>query len=172
MTEIIYSKELINEQHPEIAVVTCSDSRVCEYCETDFEFHPGEIFAVRVTGNNVKTAEGSVNYAIFHLKVKELHIIGHSNCGMIKALLKGEDEDPEIQREIDLLKEIFGKVNDVQNINELAMENVHRQIEYLLGKEKIKTLVENGELTIKGFFYDFSSGKPELKLININGERV
>ncbi len=170
MVEVIYPESLLKAQHPEIAVVVCSDSRVCEYCETNFEFHPGEIFTVRVAGNNVKTAEGSVDYAIFHLKVKELHIIGHNDCGMIKAYLKGKDEDPFIQKEIELLREILGDVEG--DVDTLAKENVHRQIEYLLNREEVKKLVENGELTIKGFFYDFSTGKPQLHLINVNGKRL
>ncbi len=173
MREISYSPELIAGQQPRIAVVICSDSRVCEYCETDFEFHPGEIFVVRNAGNSVVTCEGSVRYAIFHLHVKELHIIGHSDCGMMKALLAGNESDETIKKEMDkILNKIFDGKLPNKDVDELVIENVHRQIEYLLKDEKIRKLVEKGELVIKGFYYNFRNGKAEISVININGKKL
>ncbi len=169
--KVKYSKELLKEQKPKKAVVLCSDSRVCEYYDSGFEFEPGDIFVVRVAGNNVKTAEGSLHYAIFHLGVKELDIVGHNDCGMMKAYMKGSDEDPYIQREIDLLKPVLDDV-EYEDVNQLAEENVHKQIEYLMSDEKIRDLVENGKLKINGLYYDFSEGYVKIRKINENGRRL
>ncbi len=92
---------------------------------------------------------------------------------MMKALLAGNESDEIIKKEMDkILNKVFDGKLPNKDVDELAIENVHRQIEYLLKDEKIRELAEKGELVIKGFYYNFRNGKAEISVINVNGERV
>jgi len=78
-------KNLVTGQSPKIAVLTCSDSRVIP----EYIFHAslGDLFVVRVAGNVAMDASviSSLEYAVDHLHVKAIIILGHTHCGAIKA---------------------------------------------------------------------------------------
>ena len=81
--------ELVNGQHPEILVITCSDSRVIP--EFIFDCSLGDIFVIRTAGNVINEGElATVEYAIEHLKVKRIVVLGHTHCGAIHASMKNE----------------------------------------------------------------------------------
>lgn len=92
-------KSLENGQAPVACVVCCSDSRVPP--EVIFQKGLGQLFVVRTAGNRADddSVLGSVQYAICHLNVPLLMVLGHSSCGAMKAAigaakgsLPGEDE--------------------------------------------------------------------------------
>ena len=88
--------ELTNGQHPFAVVVSCSDSRVPP--ELIFDQGLGDIFVVRVAGNILDAIGlGSVEYAVEHLGVKLIVVLGHENCGAVKATVDGGDISPNIQ---------------------------------------------------------------------------
>lgn len=67
---------LIKQQFPTIAVLGCSDSRVP--VEIVFDQGLGDMFVIRVAGNHLDTAtHASLQYAILHLKVKVVVVLGH-----------------------------------------------------------------------------------------------
>ncbi|CAN1320561.1 Beta carbonic anhydrase 1, chloroplastic [Linum perenne] len=74
-------------------VFACSDSRVCPSHVMDFQ--PGEAFVVRNVANMVPEFDqvkyagvgAAVEYAVLHLKVENIVVIGHSACGGIKGLM-------------------------------------------------------------------------------------
>ncbi|CAA0809328.1 Beta carbonic anhydrase 1- chloroplastic, partial [Striga hermonthica] len=74
-------------------VFACSDSRVCPSHVLDFQ--PGEAFVVRNIANMVPAYDktkhcgdgAAIEYAVLHLKVQEIVVIGHSACGGIKGLM-------------------------------------------------------------------------------------
>ena len=74
-------------QEPFAAIVACSDSRVP--AELLFDSGFGDIFVIRTAGNSVVDAstQGSVDYAVNHLGVKLVVVMGHTNCGAIKAVV-------------------------------------------------------------------------------------
>ena len=81
--------ELIKGQHPEVLIITCSDSRVVP--EFIFNASLGDIFVIRTAGNVINDGElATVEYAIEHLKVKRIIVLGHTHCGAIHATIKGE----------------------------------------------------------------------------------
>ncbi len=81
--------ELAKGQHPDVIVVTCSDSRLSP--EWIFDQPLGEIFVVRTAGNLVDPIVlGSIEYAVEHLHAKLLVVMGHENCGAVSAALSGE----------------------------------------------------------------------------------
>lgn len=90
------------KQTPRVTVVACSDSRVQT---TAFDATPeNDAFVIRDIGNQISTAEGSVEYGIRHLHTPLLLILGHTGCGAIKAVLgAGHGVEPAIAKELSTL---------------------------------------------------------------------
>ena len=81
--------ELVNGQHPETLVITCSDSRVVP--EMIFNCSLGDIFVIRTAGNVINEGElATVEYAIEHLKVNYVLVLGHTHCGAVHASIHNE----------------------------------------------------------------------------------
>jgi len=78
--------EVETDQSPFAVVVSCSDSRVPP--EIVFDRGVGDLFVVRTAGHVVTTtAAASVMYAIEHLGVELVVVLGHSRCGAVEAAL-------------------------------------------------------------------------------------
>lgn len=78
-----------NGQHPEVALLCCSDSRVIP--EDIFNVQIGDIFVIRTAGNTLgENEEASFGYAYHHLHIKEFIVLGHTRCGAISSTLNGE----------------------------------------------------------------------------------
>jgi carbonic anhydrase len=79
-------------QSPEILVIGCCDSRVSP--EVIFDARPGELFVVRNVGNLVppytpdgaqRAVSAALEFAVQALKVKHIVVLGHAQCGGIRA---------------------------------------------------------------------------------------
>ncbi len=86
-------------QSPEIMVIGCCDSRVSP--EVVFDAHPGELFVVRNVANLVppytpdgaqRAVSAALEFAVQALKVKHIVVLGHAQCGGIRAF--AEDSAP------------------------------------------------------------------------------
>merc|ERR1712241_464928 len=90
-------RALISKQFPSTAILGCSDSRVP--VEIVFDQGLGDMFVSRVAGNCLDTTTAaSLQYAVHHLKVKVLIVMGHEGCGAIKAAqlpMDAIDKEPE-----------------------------------------------------------------------------
>lgn len=81
--------ELIKGQHPTTLVITCSDSRVVP--EYIFNATLGELFVIRTAGNVVNEGElATIEYAVEHLHIKDIVVLGHTHCGAIHAAINHE----------------------------------------------------------------------------------
>src|SRR5262245_11329342 len=82
-----------NGQSPLAVVVTCADSRVPPVLL--FDMGVGDLFVVRVAGNVVDGAgapiQGSIEYAVAELHVPLIVVLGHTNCGAVKAAVEHLD---------------------------------------------------------------------------------
>ena len=120
---------LVKGQHPEVLVITCSDSRVVP--EIIFNCSLGDIFVIRTAGNVINEGElATVEYAIEHLKVKRIVVLGHTHCGAVHATMKNEKGqylDP-------ILNRIRKNIGDISDEFLAAKENAVREAEYI--KEK------------------------------------
>ncbi|GJF33062.1 carbonic anhydrase [Kitasatospora sp. NE20-6] len=84
-------------QQPQALFVTCSDSRVVPSLITGAD--PGDLFELRTAGNIVPpyradrpTGEAAtVEYAVEVLGVRDIVVCGHSHCGAVGALVRGDD---------------------------------------------------------------------------------
>jgi len=83
-------------QNPKVLLIACSDSRVDPALLTGAE--PGDIFVIRNVANlvppyhqagHVDGARAAIEYAVRHLEVQHIVVLGHACCGGIKALLSG-----------------------------------------------------------------------------------
>ncbi len=81
----------LNGQHPFAVIVCCSDSRVIP--EEIFSCGIGDLFVIRTAGNTVGASEaGSIDYALGHLGVKLVAVMGHTGCGAVAAAIGGHAE--------------------------------------------------------------------------------
>jgi carbonic anhydrase len=73
-------------QYPIAAILGCADSRVAP--ELVFDQGPGDLFVVRVAGNYLSSDSlASLEYAVGVLKVPLIMVLGHADCGAVKATL-------------------------------------------------------------------------------------
>jgi len=162
-------------QAPKLAVVACADSRV----QTDlFGSDPtNNIFMIRNIGNQVATAEGSVDYGVRHMPTSVLMVMGHSSCGAIKAAM-GEyaSESSGIKRELDTLAEPI-KADDKQgDFDSRWAKNIERNVDYqvAVAQKQYADKIKSGELVIVGAVYDFNDfygqGPGTLVVTNVDGE--
>ena len=89
-----YYSDLAESQHPKILWIGCSDSRVSEDVITNSK--PGSIFVHRnvaniVAFNDINIAS-IIEYGVTHLKIPDIVVCGHYNCGGIQAMLDGVEE--------------------------------------------------------------------------------
>jgi carbonic anhydrase len=93
---------LTREQHPYATILGCSDSRVPP--ELVFDANFGELFVIRVAGNVLSPeVAGSMQYAGTHLKTPLFVVLGHDNCGAVKAALDMKFHDAVQPSRIELL---------------------------------------------------------------------
>lgn len=117
-------------QFPYAVVVTCSDSRVVP--EFIFSAGIGDLFVIRTAGNTIDECSlGSIEYAIRHLGVRLVVVMGHTHCGAIAAAASGIHEE-HIGPITDRIRECSDGVSDVDDICHLNIQNSLREIESIL----------------------------------------
>ena len=101
--------QLAGGQHPQVAVLTCSDSRVP--VEVIFDAGFGDLFVIRNAGNtNTFGSAGSIEYAVKDLGVSVLLVMSHQGCGAVKAAyLKEQNFSPSLS---ELVSDIKSGLND------------------------------------------------------------
>ena len=138
--------ELVKGQHPDTLVITCSDSRVVP--EYIFNASLGELFVIRTAGNVINTGElATIEYAIEHLKVKSIIVLGHTHCGAIHASIhneKGRYLGP-------ILNKIKLNIGNTCNELEASKINASKEVEYI--KQKFPQF----EGTIESKIYDIET---------------
>ena len=159
--------KLASGQKPYAIVLACADSRVPP--ELLFDESLGRIFVIRVAGNVVDpTVMGSIEYAVEHLHVPLLFVLGHESCGAVKAKLSGGHFTPNIDA---LLARISPAVNKVRTLdldekstlNQAIKENVYYQMQMVVYESGIlREAVREKHLKIAGGVYDLDTGKVEI----------
>ncbi|MGO9611503.1 MAG: carbonic anhydrase [Dissulfurispiraceae bacterium] len=167
-------QELTKGQHPFATVLACSDSRVAP--EIIFDQGLGDIFVVRVAGNVVEpTTLGSIEYGVEHLHTPLLVILGHQQCGAVKAALEATRE-PEGNIGA-ILKKILPAVEAAKKtgkgkdkILELAIkENIKNTYNDIMKSRIVSELVHEGKVKVIAAEYMLSTGKVELIDMGVSG---
>jgi carbonic anhydrase len=154
--------ELAKGQSPLAVVLTCADSRVAP--ELVFNRGLGELFVLRVAGNVVDDSHGmlgSAEYAVLHLKVPLIVVMGHESCGAVTAVLKGESAQGNLSR---LLKSVrVGKDLPEDKTAALAAATQANTLfqagEMILQSDVLKEFAESGRILIVPAVYSLTTGE-------------
>ena len=153
--------ELAEGQKPIAAILTCADSRVSP--EIIFDQGLGDLFVLRVAGNVINDLfVGSLEYAVEHLNVSLLMVLGHSECGAVDATVKGGQPPGHINSLVQAIKPALDRLKKQSPdwVNIVAKENVKIGVERLRISDPILTArYEEGNIDIVGAFYNIKSGK-------------
>ena len=154
-------EETAPHQAPFAVVVGCSDSRVP--VELLFDQGIGDIFVIRTAGNNVNSemVMGSVDYAVEHLGVKVLLVLGHGSCGGVTgAVSEGGHEHGNIGHLLCTIRnDVSDYVGKADRLDDAIRHHTHVQVERILGYQHIAEKVEKGDLLVKAAYYDVTTGK-------------
>lgn len=154
-------EETAKKQEPIAIIVGCSDSRVAP--EILFDQGIGDLFIVRVAGNVVGPIEiASIEYSALYLHSKLIVVLGHENCGAVHAVVEGKTQGIEpIASLIEPAVKMTAKTpgNHLENA---IKKNVLLVVEQLQNNPLLKPIIEKEQLTIKGGYYNFHTGKVEL----------
>ena len=145
-------------QHPYAMVITCADSRVPPELIFDAK-KPGSIFVARNAGN-VATYDviGTAEYAVGHLGVKTIVVLGHSNCGAVTGAMKGGHAHGALGKLLAHIEPAAERAGG--DLNRAIELNVKNQITELMHEsDAIKRAVAEGELEIVGMIYELETGK-------------
>jgi carbonic anhydrase len=148
------------KQQPFAAVLSCADSRVP--VELVFDQSIGHVFVTRVAGN-VITPEivASLEYGAVVLGTKVILVMGHSNCGAVKATIQGKEVPGQISA---LFPHIQPAVDQAGPDLELATK-ANAKIQSTLLRESspvISELVKSGGVKVRAGYYDVGSGSLSL----------
>lgn len=153
-------------QHPFATVIACSDSRVP--VEAIFNQGVGDIFTIRVAGNVVHTDEtGSAEYGAGHLGTSVIVVMGHTKCGAVTAVVKGDKVGGSIPKLVDTIGPAAARskakgLKDDALINDAIIENVKESMDLLLkNSEEIAHLVHEGKVKLVGAIYHLENGQVE-----------
>ncbi len=153
-------------QHPLAAVLSCSDSRVP--VEIIFDQGLGDIFVVRVAGNVAQADElGSLEYAVEHLAIPLIVVLGHSQCGSVTSAVKNEKVHGNLA---DLVKAIAPAAAKAKADNPGAgtealidaaiKANIWQAVEDLFQKSpEIRAAAKAGKVKVVGALYEIDTGQ-------------
>jgi Carbonic anhydrase len=151
-----------NGQHPFAVIVSCSDSRVPP--ELLFDQALGDLFVVRVAGNVATPVEvGSIEYAVEHLKVPLVMVLGHEECGAVTAAVQGGENRGYIEN---ILEKIKPSVNRAKStgatgtdlIEKSADFNINNALNDILLSSIVREGVETKQVKVIGAKYDLDEG--------------
>ncbi|MEU9366505.1 carbonic anhydrase [Streptomyces avermitilis] len=158
---------LAEGQSPQALFITCSDSRVVPALITGAR--PGELFELRTAGNIVPpyaasqhpTSEAAtIEYAVEVLKVTDVVVCGHSHCGAVGALVRGDDLTavPAVR---DWLAHAAprpaGTVEDPA-VAEAVQSHVLTQLLRLRSYPCVSAKLASGQLRLHAWFYEVHTG--------------
>jgi carbonic anhydrase len=163
--------KIASHQKPFAAIITCSDSRFSP--PLIFDVQHGNLFVSRVAGNSIDVGMlGSTEYAIAVLGVKLVMVLGHSDCGAVKAAIEvanGKKTYPP-DRYGAIGAVIDACVPPIQSIpagrrsvDRSIRVNAQAQAESLAQRDPIiRPAIDDGKLQVVAAVYDIASGKVSL----------
>ncbi|HHJ36746.1 MAG TPA: carbonic anhydrase [Gammaproteobacteria bacterium] len=169
-------EQLADKQTPEIAMISCCDSRVDPGILFDVE--PGDIFVIRNVANLVPPFEtkgdyhgtsAALQFAVTCLQVRQVMVLGHANCGGIRTLMESDDTiqvDGFIDSWMNLAaaakKEVLARDDldtQEQRIDACEKTAVGHSLSNLMTYPWIRERVDTGSLNLVGCYYDLRNGE-------------
>jgi carbonic anhydrase len=169
-----YRELSVKGQFPEVMVIGCCDSRVAP--ETIFDVGPGELFVVRNIANlvpvyqpdgNAHGVSAALEYAVTVLKVKHIVILGHAQCGGIRAFV--DKIEPLTPGDfIGKWMQMFIKPGEVveqreretmaQFVERIEKAAVFRSLENLMTFPFVQKAVDSGQMQTHGAYFGVAEG--------------
>lgn len=168
-------------QSPDTLFIACCDSRVVP--NTFASTNPGDLFVVRNVGNLVcpchnhhenevdQSIGAAIEFAVCQLKVKDIIICGHSECGAMNALISNGQLDVQLpnlffqhwlkhaQPALKKYQQGF-RIKSVQKQeihNEISQINVVQQLEHLKTYSAVSKAILEKKLRIHGWWFELST---------------
>ena len=169
-----YRELSVKGQSPEVMVIGCCDSRVSP--EVIFDVGPGELFVVRNIANlvpvyqpdgNAHGVSAALEYAVTVLKVKHIVVLGHAQCGGIRAFVdKIEPLTPGdfIGRWMAMFIKPGEKVEQRPHetmqdfVTRIEKAAVFRSLENLMTFPFVRKAVEAGQMQLHGAYFGVAEG--------------
>jgi carbonic anhydrase len=165
--------KLAKGQSPDTLFIACSDSRVAPnwFASTD----PGDLFVIRNVGNLIpccgadghSTADESeaaaLEFALLNLKVSDIIVCGHSDCGAMHALIDGRERVPAtnlrawLRHGEDSLKHLDSQDPTASKVNRLSQANVLQQLEHLKSYPIVRERMAAGKLGLHGWWFEVAA---------------
>lgn len=152
-------------QKPFAVVVTCSDSRVSP--EIVFDQGLGDLFVIRNAGNLISDIDmGSIEYAVEHLNTKLIVVLGHTECGAIKAYIA--DKDGSYKKHLSHIDNIVETIsNENEEIEEgkkhpkenNLLECVNANVKHSVKLIQENEIIKKNNVEIVAMRYDVHTGK-------------
>lgn len=166
-THSIMERLATKGQHPEFMIVSCCDSRVDP--ALILQCDPGDLFIARNVANIIPPYENdeyhhgtsaALEFGICYLNVKHLIILGHSQCGGIKAMMNNES----IAKQNDFIGRWVGLIENAHsgqhlNEDECAIKALNLSYNNCLTFPWIKSRVEENKLAIHRWFFNIKEGE-------------
>ncbi len=170
-------RDLAKGQSPEALFITCSDSRVVPDLLASME--PGDLFVMRNVGNMIPpaTVEGAstgdlseasaIEYALLVLKVRNIVVCGHSECGAMKAALTRRTPAgaPNLAKWLHHAASAVFRLDQEGPLDprlsphdQLSQFNVLAQLEHLATYPIVRERLAEGTLHLSGWWFDIATG--------------
>ncbi len=149
--------ELTGGQKPYAIILSCADSRVVP--ELAFDTGMGEIFVIRVAGNTANNSSiASIEYAVAHLGVNLIVVLGHESCGAVTAAIAGGDNGHNLNH---LLAHITPAVaaSEDKAVNSVVKVNANLTSSALAERSSIISGAQGDGLKIVPAYYNLGTGK-------------
>lgn len=167
-------------QSPQHMIIACSDSRVDP--QTVFGAVPGELFVVRNVAGLVPPyqpdahyhgASAALEYGVRVLKIPNLVVLGHAQCGGVQAMVNGaplaqDFVEPWMKMAEPILKDVPLGVTGRDLFDYCETEVVRLSLANLMSFPWIADAVAAGRLAVQGFRFDISTGI----LTQIDGDKL
>lgn len=164
--ESLMSELVTSGQDPKYFIISCIDSR----CNpgTIFRAKPGIFFSHKAMGAIVRpyktgtALSAALQFALEYNNIESVIILGHTNCGAIKALAE-EIDDPEISSFVSVAQHALDKAktccdNHDQIITKTEQETILESMENLKKYPSVAKALNENRVTVKSWQFDLKSG--------------
>ena len=152
-------KDLTGGQNPFAIILSCADSRVVP--ELAFDSGLGEIFVIRVAGNVANTSTiASIEYAVAHLGVNLIVVLGHESCGAVTAAIAGGDNGYNLNHLLSHIEPAKAASRN-KSVNAVVKKNAKMTAQELIDRSPIiaKAASKKTGLKVVPAYYNLGSGK-------------
>jgi carbonic anhydrase len=166
-------ERLSTGQSPEALFITCSDSRIETAMLTQTD--PGELFILRNAGNIVPPhtnqtggVTASIEFAIGALKIPNIVICGHTECGAMKGAINraGLTSLPHVrewlgysQGAVDITEALGAGLDPEAKMRMLLEQNVILQLQHLKTHPTVAVALAQKTVALHGWVYDIKTGE-------------